>query len=120
MSGMRALHYAALKGNETTIEMLCLHDANVNEPSLYDGNTALHLAAQYGHYSAVRTSVCLSVCPECFVVVRKNVELRRWVVLTQSFRRFFSLSLEHSDLKHAPMVVSAIVIVDVCRICATS
>ena len=68
--GLRALHYAALKGDETTIEMLCLHGAAVNEPSIYDGNSALHLAAQYGHYSAVSlspsvslsVSVCLSVC----------------------------------------------------------
>ena len=58
--GLRALHYAALKGNETTIEMLCLHDADVSEPCLYDGNTVLHLAAQYGHYSAVRLPVSLS------------------------------------------------------------
>jgi len=58
--GLRALHYAALKGDETTIEMLCLHGAAVNEPCIYGGNSALHLAAQYGHYSAVCLSVCLS------------------------------------------------------------
>ena len=60
--GLRVLHYAALKGGETTIEMLCLHGSAVNEPTLYDGNTALHLAAQYGHYSAVCSFVCLSNC----------------------------------------------------------
>jgi len=55
--GLTALHYAALRGNETTIDMLCLHEAHVTEPCLYDGNTALHLAAQHGHYSAVSTSL---------------------------------------------------------------
>ena len=62
--GLRALHYAALRGNETTIEMLCLHASDVTDPCLYDGNTALHLAAQHGHYSAVciRLYVSLSLC----------------------------------------------------------
>ena len=60
--GLRALHYAALKGSEAGIEMLCLHGAAIDEPTDFDGSTALHLAAQYGHYSAVCPSDRLSVC----------------------------------------------------------
>jgi len=59
--GLRALQYAAMRGNETSIELLCLHDADVNQPCVHDGNTPLHLAAQYGQYSAVRLAVRLSV-----------------------------------------------------------
>jgi len=68
----------------------------MNEPTLYDGNTALHLAAQYGHYSAVCLSLCLSVCLSDFTASaytrcskialhRKQVFLKN--VLTENYQR---------------------------------
>ncbi|KAK8112255.1 uncharacterized protein PG998_008712 [Apiospora kogelbergensis] len=50
-SGLRPLHYAAMTDSLSVLNFLCREGCDPNAKSK-DGRTALHLAAQYGHYKA--------------------------------------------------------------------
>lgn len=56
--GMRPLHYAAWQGKVDSVLMLLRAGASVNEAS-QDGQIPLHLAAQYGHYEVVCSTLLL-------------------------------------------------------------
>lgn len=57
---MRPLHYAAWQGKAESVLMLLRSGASVNGISL-DGHIPLHLAAQYGHYEVVSSSIIISL-----------------------------------------------------------
>ncbi|KAK8099893.1 hypothetical protein PG999_010267 [Apiospora kogelbergensis] len=50
-SGLRPLHYAAMTDSLNVLNFLCREGCDPNAKS-NDGKTALHVAAQYGHYEA--------------------------------------------------------------------
>ena len=56
ISGMRAIHYASWQGNVDPVAMLLKSGSDANEPA-YDGQTALHLACQHGHFDVVRFQI---------------------------------------------------------------
>ena len=55
-SGLKPLHYAAMTDRLVVLNFLCREGCDPNAKSK-DGKTALHLAAQYGHYKAVECLV---------------------------------------------------------------
>ncbi len=62
--GMRPLHYAAWQGKVDSVLMLLRAGASVNGAS-QDEQIPLHLAAQFGHYEVVCSTLLLNYWPIC-------------------------------------------------------
>lgn len=113
--GVRPLHLAAGEGNESVVECLLEHHANVNA-QCHDGSTVLHWAAGNGRESVVerllqkdaqvniqdkrgRTALHLAYSKHKYSIVglfarKGNLHL----VLKDLYSSISSVSLDHSDL----------------------